>query len=211
MSSPLNGSTPVWDHTEAKMANNSNLRQEPAKDSCLRFLCTLRRALMSAIEGERQRSTLQGLKLETTRWHVVEVKISISFIPVAWVAVASCSIVSAPAHTTREQLISNFNKLLEYWDKDGDRKLSRFEATEMVNESFRMIGEPQNGDNPNTFEKERRAYIAYLDHQDTDRDGYLTLSELLRDPLDTFQCLDENHDGKAREEEIFRAMNRCSS
>jgi Ca2+-binding EF-hand superfamily protein len=41
--------------------------------------------------------------------------------------------------------------------------------------------------------------------------AFLTLDELLKRPLASFDCMDENHDGKVTKDEQFTSMDRCPS
>ncbi len=59
---------------------------------------------------------------------------------------------------------------------------------------------------------ELRAWIiVYHADQDTDGDGYLTLAELLKEPLASFNCMDANGDDRLSRREVESRMVGCPS
>lgn len=54
-------------------------------------------------------------------------------------------------------------------------------------------------------------FMDYYATQDLDHDGYLTLDELLKEPLVSFSCMDSNGDGRLSKTEIETGLTRCSS
>jgi hypothetical protein len=93
-------------------------------------------------------------------------------------------------------------------DLDGDGRLSRFEWAAMISHTW-----PEQPPEPNlsNYRQTRQAVLAMFDEQDGDRDGYLSLGELVREPLAQFACMDRNRDGRISHREIWRAMSRCPS
>ena len=61
------------------------------------------------------------------------------------------------------------------------------------------------------LEKKRQEILGYYAAQDVNNDGYLSLDELLKFPLASFDCLDANDDGKVSSKEIFSGMEHCPS
>ena len=128
------------------------------------------------------------------------------------VAMGSGCMAKSPTEGSREQMISDMTAVLKSWDKDGDGKLSRAEVAAMVNEFFRRLAKDAPGGKLTAdLERQRQGFLGFYASQDTDRDGYLTLAELLKGPLASFGCMDENHDGKVAQEEVFSGMQRCPS
>ncbi|HEX8214803.1 MAG TPA: hypothetical protein VF582_04950 [Allosphingosinicella sp.] len=118
---------------------------------------------------------------------------------------ASCSTFGGD-EATRTSLTSHYASVLAAHDADGDEKLSRAETEAMIEIVF-----PK--DRPaavNSAELRERVIGDYA-AQDTDQDGYLTLVELLKDPLATFDCMDVNSDDRLSSREIDSGMSRCAS
>ena len=82
----------------------------------------------------------------------------------------------------------------------------------MVDAAFRRMAQsvPAGEAHPE-LETQRQEMLGFYASQDTNHDGFLTLDELLKGPLATFECMDANHDGKVTKEEAFGGMNRCPS
>jgi Ca2+-binding EF-hand superfamily protein len=53
--------------------------------------------------------------------------------------------------------------------------------------------------------------MAGFDQNDSDKDGFLTLDDLMAKPLVRFACLDTNHDGKVTQAEMDANMDKCSA
>jgi hypothetical protein len=142
----------------------------------------------------------------------VPVKIGVALLPILWFAVASCHHSNSWDSNTRERLVSNMRLVLKSWDKDGDGKLSRSEVKTMVDASFRRMAQsiPAGQAHPE-LEIQRQEMLGFYASQDTNRDGYLTLDELLKGPLAIFACADVNHDDKVTKEEALGGFDRCPS
>ena len=91
-------------------------------------------------------------------------------------------------------------------DTDGDGKWSRSEVEAMMDLS--LSADPQQA--PNRREMRDRL-IEDFAAQDLDRDGYLDLAELLKQPLATFTCMDADSDGSLSELEIQGGIGRCDT
>ena len=133
-------------------------------------------------------------------------------LPVLWLGLAGCHHSNSWDTNTREHLVSNMKFFMKSWDKDGDGRLSRSEVQTMVDASFRRMAQsiPAGEAHPE-LETQRHEMLGFYASQDTNHDGYLTMDELLKGPLATFDCMDRNHDGKVTKEEAFDGMNRCPS
>ena len=124
---------------------------------------------------------------------------------------SSCTAKQADANT-RERMISNFGLILKSWDKDRDGKLRRTEVQTMVDASFREIApQPQDWQEHAELGPQRQQILDHYASEDTNRDGYLNLDELLKAPLATFDCMDANHDAALSKDEIFGSPSRCRS
>lgn len=112
---------------------------------------------------------------------------------------------AAPDTSTRAGLIASYKTLLKKLDTDGDGKASRVEWAVMVDASPMLqslsLSQAQRAGL-------RTALMAGQD--DSDKDGFLTLDELLAKPLVRFACLDGNHDGKVTQAEMKENMDHCS-
>jgi Ca2+-binding EF-hand superfamily protein len=115
---------------------------------------------------------------------------------------------TAPDTSTRAGLIASYENLLKRVDTDGDGKISRAEWGAMVDASPILqslsLSQAQR-------EAMRTSLMAGFDRDDSDKDGMLTLDEMLAKPLFRFACVDANHDGKATQAEIAANMERCSA
>ena len=114
---------------------------------------------------------------------------------------------AAPA-LTREALVKNYDAMFRHIDTDGDGKISRAEWTVMVDASPMLQSTSLS---PAQREALRASLMAGFDQNDSDKDGFLTLDELLARPLVRFACLDANHDGKVTQTEAEAGMDKCSA
>jgi Ca2+-binding EF-hand superfamily protein len=117
-----------------------------------------------------------------------------------------------PAQNTREHMVAGITLVLKSWDKDGDGKLSRVEVEGMVDAFFQRVAKDASGGKMTAdLEKQRQEFLSFYASQDTNHDGYLTLDELLKQPLASFDCMDANHDGRVSKDEVVSGMQRCPS
>lgn len=81
----------------------------------------------------------------------------------------------------------------------------------MANEWLRRTarGVPPGQSHPE-LETERREIAANYMSQDTNKDGYLSLNELVKEPLANFDCIDADHDGKISKSEESSLIDRCA-
>jgi hypothetical protein len=114
---------------------------------------------------------------------------------------------AAPDTTTRAGLIASYEALLKRVDTDGDGKASRAEWTVTVDAAPILQSLSLS---PAQREAMRASLMAGFDRDDSDKDGMLTLDEMLAKPLFRFACVDANHDGKATQAEIAANMEHCS-
>lgn len=112
----------------------------------------------------------------------------------------------APDTATRASLIANYETLLKKIDSDGDGKASRAEWTAMVDASPMLQSTSLSEAQRNGL---RTALMAGFDQNDSDKDGFLTLDELMAKPLVRFACFDANHDGKVTQAEADAGMDKC--
>lgn len=114
---------------------------------------------------------------------------------------------AAPDTTTRDGLIASYTIMFKRIDTDGDGKVSRAEWGTMVDASPMLqslsLSQAQR-------EGLRASLMADFDQNDSDKDGALTLDELMARPLVRFACLDANHDGRVTQAEMEANMDRCS-
>ena len=130
----------------------------------------------------------------------------------ACLALGAVGMAKPPADNTREHVVAGMAAVLRSWDKDGDNKLSRVEVAGMVDQFIRRAAKYARGGKMTAdLEKQRQEFLNLYESEDSDDDGYLTLDELLKEPLATFDCMDSNHDGKVSKEEVFSGMERCPS
>jgi len=117
--------------------------------------------------------------------------------------------VRLPTTETRAGIIAGYRMVLSANDRDGDGRVSRAEWTAMVSGVLpeQPLPDPHLAD----YTETRASLLAQFDEQDLNHDGYLTLRELVREPLAFFACADRNRDGRLSEREIWRAMSRCPS
>jgi len=109
---------------------------------------------------------------------------------------------------TRDALVASYTKMFNHIDTDGDGKVSRAEWAAMVDaspmlQSLSLSQAQRDG--------LRAALMAGFDQNDSDKDGFLTLDELMAKPLVRFACLDANHDGKVTQAEAEAGMDKCSA
>ena len=114
---------------------------------------------------------------------------------------------AAPVQT-RDALVASYTAMFKHIDTDGDGKASRAEWAAMVDaspmlQSLSLSQAQRDG--------LRAALMAGFDQNDSDKDGFLTLDELMAKPLVRFACLDTNHDGKVTQAEMDANMDKCST
>ena len=124
----------------------------------------------------------------------------------ACVLLASCGIAEPPNGKTRDGLTTTYALMLAGEDKDGDGKLSPREVEAMLDAS--LADNPQQAADRGDM---RRQLIEDFAAQDLDRDGFLDLAELLKEPLANFTCMDANRDEQISDSEIQRGMARCGT
>jgi len=115
---------------------------------------------------------------------------------------------AAPPAQTRDALVKSYTALFKHIDTDGDGKVSRAEWAAMVDaspmlQSLSLSQAQRDG--------LRAALMAGFEQNDSDKDGFLTLDELMAKPLVRFACLDANHDGKVTQAEAEAGMDKCSA
>jgi len=115
----------------------------------------------------------------------------------------------APDPVPRSWIRDGYQAVLAAHDRDGDGTLSRAEWTAMVGVSF--PAQPRPGEEVSNYGEVRTDLIALYDQFDTDRDGKLTLDELIRLPLATFDCMDSDRDLLLSQAEVQSGMDRCPS
>ena len=114
--------------------------------------------------------------------------------------------------SSREDLVCGYTTVLKTWDRDRDGRLNQLEVAAMVNEFFQRVAKTSpEGKMTDDLEKQRQMFLSFYASQDTDKDGYLTIEEFLKLPLASFDCLDEDHDGKISRDDAFKGINRCPS
>jgi Ca2+-binding EF-hand superfamily protein len=115
--------------------------------------------------------------------------------------VGGCGSSNLPDGSTRAGLVSGFKLVIEGQDRNGDEKLSLEEIQAMVDSSFKSGVEPEL----------RNRLLQDYARQDLDKDGYLDIAELTKEPLATFDCIDANRDGYIGQPEIEASAGRCGS
>ena len=128
------------------------------------------------------------------------------------VFLASVLLISSQAHgekgaTSRAAVVEGFTKVLRDWDKDGDGKLSFAEIEAMIDAAFPLKYFASEAD---ARRLRGRALVDYR-NQDLSKDGFLTLNELLREPITHFDCMDVDHDDVVQRDEIEAGIQRCDS
>ena len=119
---------------------------------------------------------------------------------------ACCASKEPPRGNTRAGLIAGFQLVLETNDTDADGRLSTSELQTMI-----ALALPD--DQQSTRERLNIRQLLLDDYaiQDTDRDGYLTLAELLKEPLETFTCMDTDNDDFLSQDEFETEMAHCDN
>ena len=98
---------------------------------------------------------------------------------------------------TRDNIVTGMTLILKSWDEDRDGKLSMAEVQGMVDAFFARVAKDVSGGKMTPdLERQRQEFLRFYANQDTNHDGYLSLYELLKQPLAAFDCMDANHDGK---------------
>jgi len=122
-------------------------------------------------------------------------------------AAAAAKAHAAPDTSTRNGLIASYTAMVRRIDTDHDDKVSRAEWEVMVDASPMLQAQGLSEANRTYL---RTSLMAGFDQNDSDKDGFLTLDELMAKPLFRFACLDANHDAKVSQTEMAANMDRCS-
>ena len=114
---------------------------------------------------------------------------------------------AAPVQT-RAALVASYTAMFTHIDTDSDGKVSRAEWAVMVDaspmlQSLSLSQAQRDG--------LRAALMAGFDQNDSDKDGSLTLDELMAKPLVRFACMDANHDGKVTQAEADTGIDKCAA
>ena len=133
-------------------------------------------------------------------------KNALSMLLIHWVLLGSCSTRAGGEQATRSALTSGYASVLAAHDSDADERLGRAEVEAMIEVTF-----PKNILDVSNLAEIRDRLLADYAAQDTDKDGYLTLSELLESPLAAFDCTDVNRDDRLTRREMEGGMSRCAS
>ena len=108
---------------------------------------------------------------------------------------------------SRSQMIADYTKVLNSWDKDGDGSLSKAELNAM-NDAILARAHFSSDADAKHFRDDLLAMDAAWD---VNKDGFVSLSEMLKGPMADFDCMDTNHDNVLQKGEIAAGMNRCPS
>ncbi len=103
----------------------------------------------------------------------------------------------------REALIQGYEQVLKFWDKDSDGRLSRAEWGAMSDATLKGVDRATRAQFRSALEQQFAA-------DDEDRDGFLTREELLRAPLEAFDCMDVDGDGTLTPAEEASGASRCA-
>lgn len=115
---------------------------------------------------------------------------------------------AAPDMSTRDGLIAGYTAMFKRIDTDGDDRISRLEWAAMAESSPMLQSASLSEAQRNSL---RAALMAGFDQNDSDRDGNLTLDELMAKPLVRFACLDADHNAKVTQTEAEAGMDTCSA
>ena len=115
---------------------------------------------------------------------------------------------SAPDTQTRAGLVASYTAMFKRIDTNGDDKISRAEWETMVDASpiLQSLGLTQT-----QRDSLRASLMSGFDQNDSDKDGFLTLDEMMAQPLFRFACLDADHDARITQTEMAANMDRCSA
>jgi hypothetical protein len=119
----------------------------------------------------------------------------------ACLLLGGCGSSDLPSGDTRAGVVSQFELVIESHDRDADGKLSSSEIQSMIDLSFKSGLEPEL----------REQLLQDYARQDLDKDGYLNIAELTKEPLATFDCIDANRDEYIGQPEIEASGGRCGS
>lgn len=104
----------------------------------------------------------------------------------------------------RAVLAAGYAASLAVQDRNGDGALDRGEVETLVEAAF-----PDSAKRGEGWRVLRAWLVAGYMGQDLDRDGRLTLGELLRGPAQAVQCVDMDGDLTLSEAEIAASVGRC--
>lgn len=109
----------------------------------------------------------------------------------------------------RADLVSIYRQVLKANDQDHDGGLSPVEWRAMVDLSFPE--QPRPGEATDNYSEVRAQMLDYHRRWDTDGDGLVSLDELVREPLASFDCMDSDGNQRLSEREIWPGMERCAA
>ena len=120
-------------------------------------------------------------------------------------AVANCRNQPSRSGDSREDLISSYAALFNSLDKDHDGTLSRAEVRTLVDHFIAVEGQSASGHlRAGELARQREQLIADFAREDRDHDAYLTLQDILKEPLAIFDCMHRNHDGHLSPDEVVQ-------
>lgn len=111
--------------------------------------------------------------------------------------------------TSRDSVTTGVRQMLDVNDRDHDGRLSLAEWTAMVDAVFPLSPRPNQASSDH--DEMRRSSLDMRRFEDANADGFLSLEELLRRPLENFDCMDSNHDRVVTQAETWRGMDQCPS
>ena len=118
--------------------------------------------------------------------------------------------VDAPAFSEerRTDIVPYFRRALEATDRDHDGRLSRIEWAAEVDKTFPEQARP--GEATDNYAEVRTQMAGFHRRWDTDGDGWVTLDEIVREPLASFDCMDSDGNQRLTQAEIWSGMGRCA-
>jgi hypothetical protein len=103
-----------------------------------------------------------------------------------------------PELSGREAVIATFTDQFEKADTDADMQLTGSEWMDWLKRELSSSKEPGLTSNAGLL---LQAHAAAFVRRDTNEDRFLTLTELLNEPLRAFDCMDEDRNGQVSEQE----------
>lgn len=109
----------------------------------------------------------------------------------------------------RADLVAIYRQVLAANDHDHDGGLSPVEWGAMVDLAFPE--QPRPGEASDNYLEVRAEMLHYHRRWDQDGDGLVSLDELVREPLASFDCMDSDGNQRLAEQETWSGMARCAA